>query len=415
MNRQLLRLLRVFSVIGTVFYLTGCSSPQTDTQLTNFSHLDRLLLPVQLDETDAAVVRATAPPPDYQPAAYPDGRLASVQDAARAAIAYLWKAEASGDADAVDTAEGLLRFVVHMQSADGRFVNWLDEGLEPIPQTLDTTILGRTTARAVWAIGEGIRILGVTRYDTRERLWRALRNTYPALDAQIENSTPKSDGWPKWLPDAGAAAELLLGLVAARSADDTHLLTPTIEALAEGLLRTQAGDSTDFPYSAFLSTPGVWEGAGNAQADALCWAGTALHRLDWFNAGFFETRDFYRYLLVHGPFDRLDLSRGPEGTERSGVRAEVVRPAVHALLIVYGLTREQRFAAYAGEFAAWLLRSGPGMPVYDPSSGRGFDSDTGEGGNGPAATADATVESLLTLLPAEMDPAVREAMQAGTF
>jgi hypothetical protein len=392
-----------------------CSAKE-EQPLTNLSHLDRLYQPVQIKGVDAAVVRAMSRPPDYEPGPTDDGRLASVQDAARAAVVYLWRAELEADTSAAAKAEALLRFVMQMQGDHGGFVDWLDTELKPIPESAAEEVFSRVNARAIWALGEGIRVLSNYRPQTAEALWQSFRKTYPLLEEAIAGDEPRKDGeWPAWLRDGGAASEMLLGFVGARSTADEDRLTDLIDKLGNALVKTQAGDSTTAPYAAFLTRPGRWIAAGNAQADALAWAGQMLHRLEWFNAGFFESKAFYPYLLEQG----LPVSFTMEGqnivVESASQTPALVRPPVHALLIVYGMTREQRFADYAGAFIAWLLgKNRAAQPIYDASTGRAFDGVDAEGKVLLTSSANATVEALLALLPAETDPVVREAIRAAT-
>ena len=419
-DRRYLRRFGFAAAVAAAALLQWQCTSKPEQPLTNLSHLDRLFQRVQVNGADVAIVRAMAQPPDYEPGPTADGRLASVEDAARAAIVYLWRAESASDTAAVAKAEGLLRFIMVMQTDAGGFVPWLDTELQPIPDGSAgepaADIFNRTNARAVWALGEGIRILSNYRLETTEALWQTLRKIYPAVEKTLEADEPGKGGdWPSWLRDGGVASELMLGLIGARSAGDQDRLTALIEPLGNALERTQAGDRTTAPYGTFLSRPSRWTAAGNAQADALTWAGQTLHRLEWFNAGLFEARLFYPYLLREGVPAAFTVEGGRPVLEMGPQTPALVRPAVHALLIVYGVTREKRFATYAGEFVAWLLGRNPaGRALYDPGTGRAFDGLDADGQLISTASAGATVEALLTLLPAEMEPEVSEAIRSAT-
>jgi hypothetical protein len=98
--------------------------------VVNFDHLRHLGLDAVVAGRPVRVVSLYAEAPDYLPTASParDGfeGIASLDDAARATVAYLHAYEQTADPRARDEALKLLAFVVAMEQGDGEFVNFID-------------------------------------------------------------------------------------------------------------------------------------------------------------------------------------------------------------------------------------------------------------------------------------------------
>src|SRR5438067_3613156 len=88
----------------------------------SLDHLRHLRLSLTVRGRPVRAVALYAPAPDYKPTGSPerDGRegIASVDDAARAAVVYLRNYEITEDTQARDDALGLLAFVASMQEDD---------------------------------------------------------------------------------------------------------------------------------------------------------------------------------------------------------------------------------------------------------------------------------------------------------
>src|SRR6202171_5453433 len=93
-------------------------------------YLRHLALTATVKGHPVRVIALYANAPGYQPTGSParDGfeGIASVDDAARAAVAYLRRYEVTGDTTARDEALGLLGFVASMEQGDGEFVHFID-------------------------------------------------------------------------------------------------------------------------------------------------------------------------------------------------------------------------------------------------------------------------------------------------
>ena len=104
--------------------------PPTPSLTIRLDYLQHLGLDALVNQRPVRVVSLYAEAPDYRPTGSParDGfeGIASVDDAARAAIVYLRSYESAGDMHTRAEAVGLLAFVVAMEQGDGEFVNFID-------------------------------------------------------------------------------------------------------------------------------------------------------------------------------------------------------------------------------------------------------------------------------------------------
>ena len=108
---------------------------------------------------------------------------------------------------------------------------------------------------------------------------------------------------PQWLPAGSGtdqSATLILGLINYCSTTNDTTISSFIGKLADGIALMQQGDSTNFPYSAFLSWENTWHAYGNAQAYALMKAGVFLNNAQYTAQAIREVDNFYPWLLQNG-------------------------------------------------------------------------------------------------------------------
>ena len=129
----------------------------------NFAHLRHLLLDKTVGRMPVRVVALYANAPQYLPSGSPlrDGLegIASVDDAARAAVLFIRAYEQGGDAQDRAAARGLLQFVVSMEQGDGEFLNFVDTTGRP-NRTAASSVKSMSywAARGIWALGEAQRV-----------------------------------------------------------------------------------------------------------------------------------------------------------------------------------------------------------------------------------------------------------------
>ncbi len=380
----------------------------------NLEHLDHLSQEFEVEgETHRGVWIYAEPglqPGDpYVFREAPGEGVTDIDDVARAAITYMW-------VDRLDYARGQLGYIMALQDEDGTFYNFVFE---------DGTInrIGITSrkgtnfwaARALWAIGEGMKAFADDAEfyaELRESFLRGVEPFAALVDASYGTYIERHGfSAPAWFPGDGsdAAANLLLGLSAFLEVDDDARTRELAERVAQGIAEFQYGPPGQFPYLAhpsFARDPLVWHAWGSRQSQALARAGMALGDDALIASAAAEAGHFFVHLLVND---------GP---------VELVQPAVKvAPQIAYGMesiasgyfalsdaTGREVFAELGGLMTSWL--HGNNMlhePMYDPATGRTFDG-LERGVINRNSGAESTITALLALVQAEEREAAAAAL-----
>ncbi|MBN1488550.1 MAG: hypothetical protein JXA69_01430 [Phycisphaerae bacterium] len=378
--------------------------------LFNLSHLDHLGEDVVRDGQTVRLIHIYAEAPDYSRRADPEEGTACVDDAARAAVVYLRHFELTGNDASREKAEGLLRFILHLQAPSGLFFNFvLNNRLEinREHQRSRADVFGWWTARAVWALGTGARILRVANPSLSATCAERVRRTLPYLEAELRRypQTIEYRGRtvPLWLlheSAADATSELMVGLVALQQAQPDSALPMMIARFAEGMALMRYGSMTTFPYGVHASNRDTWHAWGNCQTQALAEAGHLT-------SAKLEAEQFYPRVLVEGhlhsiQFDELHAIKYFERIAY-GVRCMVV-----GLIRLHEATGETKYATMAGLAASWFTGNNEaGEPMYDGATGRGYDGLEDGSVINRNAGAESTIESLYSILEAQHCPAAR--------
>ncbi|MDQ7040501.1 MAG: hypothetical protein Q9M35_06135 [Rhodothermus sp.] len=368
----------------------------------NLDHLEYLSEDVVQGDSVLRIVHLYAEAPDYRWVDDPDEGTACVDDAARAAVLYLRLYELTGNKAFQRTAEKLLRFVRYMQREDGLFYNFVYSSQLDINTTHPNSRaepFGWWAGRAVWALGMAADVLREANPELAAQAAAAARRALVHLDRtwlvryphtrQVNGRTV-----PEWLVyryGADASSELLLGLVRLQRVAPDTMLARMIRQLAEGMALMQYGSMARHPYGAHASWIDTWHGWGNAQTQALAEAGflaSARH----------EAEHFYPRLLVYGWMYAMSLDDSTQ-VQRYEQIAYAVRCVAVGLIRLYEQTGDVRYATMAGLAASWLTGNNEaGVPMYDPTTGRGYDGIQGPGAVNYNAGAESTIEALYTLL-----------------
>lgn len=343
-----------------------------------------------------------------------DEGIACVDDAARAAVLTLRHFERTGDERSRRTATKLLRFVRHLQAESGLFYNFVwDRALRINTEHANSVAddVSWWTARAVWALGEGARVLAEADPAEAAAAAEAVRRVEPHLDRLLARypTVADEDGrpFPQWLvagTAADATSELLLGLVALQEARPTDAGARRIRRFAEGLAAVRFGDLATFPYGGHASWAGGWHGWGNSQTQALAEAARlGAAGPEALASAEAEAQTLYARLLVEGWLHNLDYATGaPQTFEQI---AYDVRPAAVGLVRLFEATGDARYAVMAGLAAAWFHGANPAAATMaDPATGRGFDGILSPDRVNPNAGAESTIEAQLALLEVGAHP-----------
>ncbi|NOX38877.1 MAG: hypothetical protein GXO78_15220 [Calditrichaeota bacterium] len=408
--------------------------------LVNLSHLNALFQVVPTGDSEMGIVRIYAEYPDYRPIAAPGEGIACVDDAARAILVYLEDYERHGRMDSWRRVELLVRFLLHMQSPEGTFYNFIQEDYS-INRDGETSTNRPDwwTWRAQWALARALPLLRAKNVPLALQAEHALELSFSLYDSVLSTypDTVVYDGLvcPAYLPvETGAdqAAVMLLALdqyLPQASPEFRGHLVALAERLARGILIMQTGDSLRFPFGAFRSWRNLWHAWGNSQSHALLTLGSFLQKEEWVRRALVEVRYFYHYLLENRFLHALQFRGSAAGVQV--VRREAfpqiaydIRPMVMASLMAYRITGQEAYARQAGQLAAWLFGNNPaGAVMYDARTGRCFDglyrepSMTGDG-KSPAgsvrvnrnAGAESTIEALMILQAIERNPIARAEM-----
>jgi len=371
-------------------------------------HLKHLGLNAVVRGRAVRVVSLYAEAPDYRPTGSPkrDGfeGIASLDDAARAAVVYLREYEATGDSSVRNEAVRLLSFVTAMEQGDGEFVNFIDSAgrlNRDAPSSRQS--MSFWAARSIWALGEAERVLG-------PRDSTLLRTMRPVLSRAISRMRSEIDAERLIGGSTTATAEALLGLLAAQTGGDSTLVVPLATRTAQLLAVRSTGSSTKAPWGAYVDRPNAsWHAWGARSPEALATAGRALKHPEFIASARKEADGLWgRFLLAGG----MPSTVAADGTAAWYPQiAYGVGPIVEGYLALADATGQRRYAVFAGLAASWLLGTNPaGVAMYDEKTGRTLD-----GIDGPSPVklnrnsgAESTIEGLLALQSVESNPDAAE-------
>jgi multiple sugar transport system substrate-binding protein len=385
--------------------------PAGETPLTvRLDHLQHLGLDAVVRGLQVRVVSLYSEAPDYRPTGSParDGfeGIASVDDAARAAVVYLREYEATGDVRARDEAVRLLSFVTAMEQGDGEFVNFIDSaGRLNRNAPSSRKSMSYWAARSIWALGEAVRVLGPLGPQD-STLVKSMR---PVLDRAVSRMAREIDAGRLIGGSTTATAEALLGLLAVQREQSTDLV-PLATRTAQLLAAHSAGSMATAPWGAHVDLPdAAWHAWGSRSPEALAMAGNALGHPEFAASARKEADGLWgRFLLAGG----IPSAVAPDGTATWYPQiAYGIGPLVEGYLALAETTGERRYSVFAGLAASWFLGANPaGVSMYDEQTGRTFD-----GINGPSAGqvnrnsgAESTIEALLALQRVTSNPDAAE-------
>lgn len=394
----------------------GCdSSPDADAGTEtaarfNLAHLDHLGEDGTRNGATHRIIHIYAEAPAYNWVADDDEGAAAVDDAARAAVVYLRHFELTGDSASADKAKKLLRFIMAMETSDGLFYNFvwgISLDINETHQNSRADAFQWWAARAVWALGTGVRVLATEDPALADAMAQRIALTYPHLNQILsrygEYTTSQGRQVPQWLigeTGADATSELLLGLVAINRARPDPAVTTMISRFGEGIAAMQYGSMNTFPYGAHASWIESWHGWGNSQTQALAEAGLLA-------SAEFEAQHFYPRLLVDGWLHSFELDN-PASVKRYDQIAYATRSVSVGLIRLFEATGDVRYAKMAGLAASWLTGNNVALvPMYDPASGRGYDGLASGGIVNWNAGAESTIEALYSILEVEHHPEAR--------
>ena len=408
----LVALIALCASCGRVTENSAVPKGDTPTPLSiRFDHLEHLGLSAVVKGQPVRVVSLYAEAPDYRPTASParDGfeGIASLDDAARAAVAYLREYEVTGDPRERDEAVHLLGFVTAMEQGDGEFVNFIDSaGRLNLNAPSSRKSMSYWAARSIWALGEAMRVLSP--HDSA-----LLTPVRPVLDRAVARMGREIEAGRLIGGSTTATAEALLGLLAMQRGLITLQQAKGQTAHIELAMRTadllaarSAGTMSSPPWGAHLDDPSAdWHAWGSRSVEALASAQNALGRLEYGASARKEADGLWGRFLLAG---RIPSTVAPNGSATWYPQiAYGVGSIVDGYLALADISTDPRYAVFAGLAAGWFVGVNPaGVSMYDEKTGRTFD-----GIDGPHPVklnrnsgAESTIEALLALQRVASNP-----------
>ena len=405
MSRGLIRrhALTVLSALALPFVVPACDrgpvTPPQSSQLPpvvlRYDHLRHLGLDATVAGKPVRAIALYADAPDYRPTGSPerDGfeGIACVDDAARAAVVYLRAYEETRDSSVRAEALGLLRFVAAMEQGNGEFVNFIDpQGRLNRNAPSSRESMSYWAARGIWALSEGVRVLGRESPDPVQELRPVLARAEARMAREVNAGRLIGES-------ATATSEALLGLLAMQRAEPTPARAAVALRTAQLLAALSAGSPTTAPWGAHIDSPNVvWHAWGARTTAALANAAIVLERPELLVAARREADGLWSRFLLAGQFAG---EVAPNGTVKWFPQiAYGISPIVEGYLAIAEATNDRRYSVLAGLAGAWLLGANPaGTTMYDEQTGRTFDGiDSPEKVNRNSG-AESTIESLLAL------------------
>jgi len=374
----------------------------------NLDHLRHLGLNAMVRGKPVRVVSLYAEAPDYRPVGSParDGfeGIASVDDAARAAVVYLRDYEVTGDPRSHDEALGLLAFITAMEQGDGEFINFIDSAGRPnLKAPSSRKSMSYWAARSIWALGEAVRVLGPK--DSTQ-----LTNMRPVLDRALVRMAREIEAGRLIGESTTATAEALLGVLAVQKAERSAAHYSLGIRTADLIAAHSAGTTRNPPWGAHIDNPGAaWHAWGSRSTEALATAQSTLGRLEHGASARKEADGLWGRFLLAG---QIPTTVASDGTATWYPQiAYGIGSIVDGYLALAETSSDPSYAIFAGLTAAWFLGVNPErLSMYDEKTGRTFD-----GIDGPTplkvnrnAGAESTVEALLALQRVTGNPIAAE-------
>jgi hypothetical protein len=422
-------------ILQILFLSASCKKEQPAAQTTtptsryvNLSHLDRLYQAVKLasNNVEVGTVAIYSEAPDYHLVTDADEGFTCIDDVARAALLLLREPDLTTSTDKQTKLRAMTEFVLQLQSDNGYFYNFLWPNLT-INKTFQTSVAQPNfwSWRAMWLLTEAYPYYQKADATLAGRIQSSVQKLTTNMLRDF-GSQPKTYNFikgiqvTKWLPFGSGtdqAAIMLLSLLNVQQQTPNAAVLALIELLGDGIVAMQYGDAGKYPYGAILSFENNWHAYASDQSYALLRAGKALNKPTWIAAARKEVDNFYPYLIQQGFMESFEVQQ--DGSEIKSVRssrfsqiAYGIRPMVWTALEAYDQTKDAKYADLAGQLTSWFLgKNAANSPMYDQTTGRGYD---GIGTNGQVnrnSGAESTIESLWAFQRIEQYPDALKALE----
>jgi len=277
--------------------------------------------------------------------------------------------------------------------------------------------------RAIWALSIGYLLFVNVDKDFAEIIYKSLERITEELKKIInaEKETQIINGKEKitWLPNKSGSDQssiIILSLLNYYKFSKDETIPEYIDNLCNGILSIQKGNSTNFPYSAFMSWKNLWHAYGNLQSYSLLKASSVLEREEILLAAISEINYFYKFLMNKNYLSSFYIDKKndeyiPRETKQYSQIAYNFRVMVYACIEAYNITKDSSYASIAGEIASWFFGNNiADAQMYFPSSGICYDGINSQYVINKNSGAESTIEALLTMLAIEQNSISKKAL-----
>lgn len=408
---------KIILLISFIILFLSCkeSSKVAETTWVNSSHLDHLYQEVIIDKKQMAIIHIYCEYPDYKWVDDADEGISCIDDVARAGIFYLRDYKSKQNEVSLNKAKNLIRFVLHLQSENGYFYNFIfpDYSINKNGKTSINTP-NWWSWRAGWILTESLTSLPASDSVLADSVHQSLDKLFAAVKKDIPKKydTKVIEGFvrPNWLllnTASDQTAILLLSLKPYADMKNDADLKTYADKLAEGIQMMQVKSPTTFLDGAFLSWENSWHAWGNTQSYALLNSGFSKENHD---AALYEINHFYQTLSAGKYWNELTLEKKNDSLttnykNRFDQIAYGIRPMVLSSMKAFELTGDSSYAEKAAYFATWLTGNNITKKVmYESSTGRGFDGIRNDSTINMNSGAESTIEALLSIQAIENNP-----------
>ena len=408
------------SIVIVFLLFCGCTQNSKINNITfvTTSHLDFLYEEIFISGEKLGIIHIYCEYPNYQWVGDDDEGIACVDDAARALVFYLEHYQIQKNDEILNKVKGLIEFLLHMQSDNGYFYNFIFEDYK-INKIHKNSIAKADwwTWREVWALSEAYRFFYIFDADYAEKIWVAYTKSIKVLKESIPKSNQikffKGFKIPTWLPHETASDQAALQILCLSNyydiTNDNEILK-SINHLIDGILLRQSARKPSFPYGVFFSWKNIWHGWGNVQSYALLKSYQITGNQKVTEGALNEINGFYKYLLEQKymseiRFKKIEAKIIISESKQFPQIAYIIRPMVFACLEAFNITNDSSYAELAGKIACWFLGDNiANKQMYNPEIGLVYDGIISKDEINLNSGAESTIEGLLTLLAVEQNP-----------
>ena len=384
---------------------------QEDVQLINPAHLNYLYEEINVGGEDMAIIHIYSNYPDYDYVGDEDEGIACVDDAARAAIFYLYDYQINSSDESRNRNKSLLKFLLYMQAENGYFYNFIWDDYS-INKEFKTSIAEANwwAWRALWALSESYKIYVDEEPEFAKLILQSVERLIVAelKNMPVDLTTENFEGFeiPVWLPyqyGSDQAAVLILALIEYHKISANEMILEYIANLSEGIREMQIRDSENKFNGAFLSWQNNWHAWGNLQSYALLKSFQVTKDSSSLNSALYELDNFYTYLIKNNFLNSFSAKKADEKIEIANEKkysqiAYNIRPMVYALVEAYKITGEEKYAVRAVEAVEWFFGKNPAdAQIYFPENGIVYDGIESKELLNKNSGAESTIEGLLSL------------------